>query len=75
MTTVLVVDDEPTIREIVVGYLDREGYKTLEAADGNRARELLEGDTPDPRRPRRHASRHGWARALPLDSLAVPAAR
>ena len=47
MTTVLVVDDEPTIREIVVGYLDREGYKTLEAADGNRARELLEGDNPD----------------------------
>src|SRR5881392_3498861 len=42
MTTVLVVDDEPTIREIVVGYLDREGYKTLEAADGNRARELVE---------------------------------
>src|SRR6187401_3703269 len=47
MATVLVVDDEPTIREIVVGYLDREGYKTLEAADGNRARELLEADTPD----------------------------
>ena len=37
MTTVLVVDDEPTIREIVVGYLDREGYRTLEAADGHRA--------------------------------------
>lgn len=47
MTTVLVVDDEPTIREIVVGYLDREGYRTLEAADGNRARELLENDPPD----------------------------
>jgi len=47
MTTVLVVDDEPTIREIVVGYLDREGYETLEAADGNRARELLELDSPD----------------------------
>ena len=47
MTTVLVVDDEPTIREIVVGYLKREGYRTLEAADGNRARELLENDTPD----------------------------
>ena len=47
MTTVLVVDDEPTIREIVVGYLDREGYRTLEAADGNRARELLEVDSPD----------------------------
>jgi DNA-binding response OmpR family regulator len=47
MTTVLVVDDEPTIREIVAGYLEREGYRTLEAADGNRARELLETEAPD----------------------------
>jgi DNA-binding response OmpR family regulator len=47
MTKVLVVDDEPTIREIVVGYLEREGFKTLEAADGNRARELLESEAPD----------------------------
>jgi DNA-binding response OmpR family regulator len=44
---VLVVDDEPTIREIVVSYLERDGFKTLEAADGNRARELLESDPPD----------------------------
>ena len=47
MTTVLVVDDEPTIREIVVGYLEREGYRTLEAADGDRARALVEQDPPD----------------------------
>jgi DNA-binding response OmpR family regulator len=47
MTTVLVVDDEQTIREVVVRYLEHEGYRTLEAADGNRARELLEGDSPD----------------------------
>ena len=47
MTKVLVVDDEPTIREIVVGYLERDGFKTLEAADGNRARELLEREAPD----------------------------
>jgi len=47
VTRVLVVDDESTIREIVVGYLEREGFKTLEAADGNRARELLERDPPD----------------------------
>jgi two-component system, OmpR family, phosphate regulon response regulator PhoB len=46
MTTVLVVDDEPTIREIVVRYLQREGYLTIEAADGNRAREILEAETP-----------------------------
>jgi DNA-binding response OmpR family regulator len=47
VTRVLVVDDEPTIREIVVSYLEREGFTTLEAADGNRARELLESDPPD----------------------------
>jgi DNA-binding response OmpR family regulator len=47
VTTVLVVDDEPTIREIVVGYLKRDGYRTLEAADGNRAREILESDPPN----------------------------
>jgi DNA-binding response OmpR family regulator len=47
MTTVLVVDDEHTIREVVVRYLEREGYRTLEAADGNRVRELLEGEAPD----------------------------
>src|SRR5512133_3549561 len=47
MTTVLVVDDEPTIREVVVTYLKRDGFRTLEAADGNRARELLRTETPD----------------------------
>ena len=47
VTKVLVVDDEPTIREVVVSYLEREGFTTLEAADGNRARELLESDPPD----------------------------
>ena len=47
MTTVLVVDDESTIREIVVSYLKRDGFTTLEAADGNRARELLSTEQPD----------------------------
>jgi DNA-binding response OmpR family regulator len=47
VTTVLVVDDEPIVREVVVGYLQREGFKTLEAADGHRARELLERNPPD----------------------------
>jgi DNA-binding response OmpR family regulator len=47
MTTVLVVDDEPTIREVVAGYLQREGFETLEAADGDRARELLEAHAAD----------------------------
>jgi DNA-binding response OmpR family regulator len=47
MATILVVDDEPTIREVVVRYLEREGYRTLEAADGDEARRLLEQDPPN----------------------------
>jgi DNA-binding response OmpR family regulator len=46
VTTVLVVDDEPIVREVVVKYLEREGFRTLEAADGARARELVERDSP-----------------------------
>src|ERR687898_1167249 len=45
-TTVLVVDDEPIVREVVVGYLEREGFRTQEAADGTRAKEILESDPP-----------------------------
>jgi DNA-binding response OmpR family regulator len=47
MATVLVVDDEPIVREVVVRYLAREGYETLEAADGEDARTLLERSDPD----------------------------
>src|SRR2546426_9788272 len=46
METVLVVDDEPTIRDVVVQYLRREGFATLEAGDGDAARELFEGEWP-----------------------------
>src|SRR5919198_2332362 len=46
METVLVVDDEPTIRDVVVQYLRREGYATLEAGDGDSARKLLERELP-----------------------------
>jgi DNA-binding response OmpR family regulator len=47
VATVLVVDDEPIVREVVVRYLEREGYSTLEAGHGDRARELLEQHRPD----------------------------
>ena len=46
-TKVLVVDDEPTVREVVVGYLRRDGHDVAEAADGNTALELLDADPPD----------------------------
>jgi two-component system, OmpR family, response regulator ResD len=47
VATVLVVDDEPIVREVVVRYLKREGYRTLEAGDGDRARELVERFSPN----------------------------
>jgi DNA-binding response OmpR family regulator len=46
VTTVLVVDDEPIVRDVIVRYLRRDGFETLEAGDGDRARELIE--TADP---------------------------
>ena len=47
MATVLVVDDEPIVREVVVRYLERAGHETLEADDGKRARQLLETEQLD----------------------------
>jgi len=46
MTTVLVVDDEPIVRDVVVRYLQRDGFDTLEAADGDAARRLIETASP-----------------------------
>jgi DNA-binding response OmpR family regulator len=45
-TTVLVVDDEPTVRRVVATYLRNEGHPTLEAADGVSALDLLEREHP-----------------------------
>jgi DNA-binding response OmpR family regulator len=46
VSTVLVVDDEPIVREVVVSYLRREGFTTLEAGDGDEARRVLEQRDP-----------------------------
>ncbi len=46
MSTVLVVDDEPIVRDVVVRYLEQEGYRTLQAGDGDEARRLLEREEP-----------------------------
>jgi DNA-binding response OmpR family regulator len=46
MQTVLVVDDEPIVRDVVVRYLERDGYATLTASDGDMARTLIEGRQP-----------------------------
>jgi DNA-binding response OmpR family regulator len=46
METVLVVDDEPIVRDVVVRYLERDGFRTLTAADGDVARTLIEETEP-----------------------------
>ena len=46
MATVLVVDDEPIVREVVVRYLAREGHRTLEAGDGDAARDAIVRSSP-----------------------------
>jgi DNA-binding response OmpR family regulator len=45
--SVLVVDDEPTIVEIVGRYLERAGYEARAAADGFEALELAAAERPD----------------------------
>lgn len=45
--TVLVVDDEPTIVEIVARYIERAGYETYQAADGPEALRLADLHRPD----------------------------
>lgn len=46
MSTVLVVDDDPTVREVVVTYLEQAGYRTLVAPDGPNAMVAAQSD-PD----------------------------
>jgi DNA-binding response OmpR family regulator len=47
VTSVLVVDDDPTVREVVVAYLRAEGYGVDEAADGEAALLTIEREPPD----------------------------
>jgi DNA-binding response OmpR family regulator len=46
MTTVLVVDDEPMVRDVVTRYLERDGHRVVTAHDGDSARGLIEREAP-----------------------------
>src|SRR2546426_226721 len=46
VATVLVVDDDPIVLDVVVRYLERDGFRTLTAADGEAARTVLERESP-----------------------------
>jgi len=45
--TILVVEDEPSIREVVCLYLKRAGFQVLDTGDGHEALKLLDESTPD----------------------------
>lgn len=47
MTTVLVVDDSPMIREMVSSHLTQHGFKVVEAGDGAEAIEKIQAKLPD----------------------------
>jgi DNA-binding response OmpR family regulator len=46
MTTVLVVDDEAIVRDVVTRYLERDGHRVVAAGDGDEARGLIEREAP-----------------------------
>ena len=45
--SVLVVDDEPTIREVVANYMRKAGYRARAARDGTEALSMADRDRPD----------------------------
>ena len=47
VTRVLVVDDDPAIRRLVIATLKRDGYEFSEAANGREALDRMRADHPD----------------------------
>jgi DNA-binding response OmpR family regulator len=43
---ILIVDDEPIVRDVVARYLERDGFRTVTVGDGDEARALMEAETP-----------------------------
>ena len=47
MTAVLVVDDEPIVRDVMTRYLERDGHRVVSVATGDEARAQIECEAPD----------------------------
>ena len=45
--TILVVEDEPTLRETIVDALEADGFRVVAAADGREALTQFRGERPD----------------------------
>ena len=46
MEKILVIDDEPEVRNLIVKILERAGYESLEASDGDEGLRLFEKFSP-----------------------------
>ena len=47
MERILVVDDDPLVREVLLRFLEREGYEPFPAASGEEALEMVSAQPPD----------------------------
>ncbi len=47
MAKILVIDDEPELRELMVSELEDSGHRTIEAADGEQGLQRALSDNPD----------------------------
>lgn len=47
MKSILIVDDEEKIREVVISYLEREGFRTVEAQTGRSALQVVKEEAVD----------------------------
>ena len=47
MSTVLVVDDDPAVRQILTEFIELEGHRVIEAADASFARKALAQESVD----------------------------
>ncbi len=46
VASILVVEDEPIVRDVVVRYLSQAGYRAPEASDGSEAKKLVAAEPP-----------------------------
>ena len=46
-STILVIDDERAIRDMIVMALEKEGFKSVEASDAHKAETIIAESAPD----------------------------
>ena len=73
--TVLLVEDEPSVGELVRGYLSRDGYRVIWVRNGDEALVELERHPIRLVHPRHRPARQGRLRRLPRDARSARTSR